>query len=243
MGKPLRSPGGTHPRTPPQILSMPKAFEAELKDMQDTNYRCELPVTLHVTLFKVVFVKDNDVPLGDWISTAESVLRPHNVILDIKPDTKKPITLSYNGGPLLTQSDVADIRQEAHVTWQDSGAPPRLPIIICNFSAALRRGTAGMTLINQENPPDGRKELENGVTWLPFVLLPSGDPVADNATLVHEIAHACMLEHKSCGGDNLNILNDDGSLDRKTFQRRRINKFQIRKMAKAYFAMPKCLIR
>ena len=55
--------------------------------------------------------------------------------------------------------------------------------------------------------------------------------MADNATLVHEIAHACMLEH-NLGGDNLNILNDDGSLDRKAFQRRRVNKFQIRKMAR-----------
>ncbi len=244
MGKPQGNPGrGTHPRTPPQILSMPKAFEAELKDMQENNYRCDLPVTLHVTLFKVVFVKDDDVPLAAWISTAESVLAQHNIALDFHPPTKQPLPLNYNGGPLNLGTEIGEIRHEAHVTFQDNAAPTRLPLIICNFSRALRTGTAGMTLVNQENPPDGRKELADGVTWLPFVLLPAGDPVVDNATMVHEIAHAAMLEHKSCGGDQLNILNDDLSLDRSVFVRRRVNKFQIRKIAKSYFALPKCVVK
>jgi hypothetical protein len=234
---------GTHPRTPPQIFEKPKEFVANEKDYKDITYRCELPVVLHVSLFQVVFVKDSDVPLKDWIVAAESVLAAHNITLNFEPSTKIPRPLNYNGGPLNLQTQVAEIRQAAHLVFQDNAAPPRLPIIICEFSPAFRRGTAGETMVNQENPPDGRVALADGVTWLPFVLLPSGDPVADNATMVHEIAHACMLEHKSAGGDNLNILNDNQSLDRSQFVRRRINKFQIRNMARAYFALPKCIVK
>lgn len=234
---------GTHPRTPPQIFAVPQAFKDNLKDFQDVTYRTELPVVLHVTLFKVVFVKDADVPLIDWISKAETVLARHNVSLDFHPSTKVPIPLQFNGGKLNLGTDIAELRQAAHRTFQDNAAPPRLPIIICEFSAALRQGTAGETQINRKNSPNGRVELADGTTWLPFVLLPAGDPVADNATMVHEIAHACMLGHNSSGGDNLNILDDTPSIDRTKFSRSRINKFQIREMAKAYFALPKVVVK
>jgi hypothetical protein len=234
---------GTHPRTPPQIFQVPQAFKDNLKDMQDNNYRTELPVVLHVTLFKVVFVKDSDVPLNAWIGAAEQVLAAHNMTLDIHPPNRIPMPLKYNGGPINLQTDVAELRQKAHEAFQDNAAPPRLPIIICEFSKALRSGTAGETKIDQDKPPDGRVQLADGVTWLPFVMLPSGDPVADNATMVHEIAHASLLKHESCGGDNLNILNDNTSLDRSQYVRRRLNKFQIRNMAKAYFALPKMIVK
>jgi hypothetical protein len=234
---------GTHPRTPPQIFDKPKAFLANEKDFKDITYRCELPVVLHVSLFKVVFVKDADVPLSAWMSTAESVLAQHNITLDYHPATKVPIPLNYNGGALNLQTQIAELRQSAHLAFRDNGAPPRLPIILCEFSSAFRSGTAGEAKINQDNPPDGRIQLADGVTWLPFVLLPSGDPIADNATMVHEIAHACMLKHESSGGDNLNILDDNSALDRKQYVRRRINKFQIRKMARAYFALPKLIVK
>jgi hypothetical protein len=222
---------------------MPKAFEADLKDMRENNYRTEIPVVLHVTLFKVKFVKDADVPLSAWIGTAEQVLAAHNITLNFHPSNKVPIPLDYNGGPINLQTQVAEVRQSAHLAFQDRAAPPRLPLIMCEFSAAVRSGTAGDTKINQANPPDGRVQLVDGVTWLPFVLLPSGDPIADNATMVHEIAHACLLEHSSSGGDNLNILDDNTALDRTQYVRRRVNKFQIRRMAKAYFALPKVIVK
>lgn len=234
---------GTHPRTPPQILGVPQAFKDNLKDFQNVTYRTDLPVVLHVTLFKVVFVKDADVPLTAWISKAESVLAQHNFSLSIHPDTKIPIPLPFNGGKLNLGTDIAELRAVAHRTFQDSAAPPRLPIIICEFSNALRQGTAGETQINRANPPDGRVVLADDTTWLPFVLLPSGDPVADNATMVHEIMHACMLGHNTAAGDNLNILDDTKNIDRSLFSRGRINKFQIREMAKAYFALPKVVVK
>ena len=234
---------GTHPRTPPQIFDVPQAFKEKQKDFKNITYRTELPVVLHVTLLKVVFVKDADVPLADWIAKAESVLASHNFSLNYHPPTKVPIPLPYNGGKLNLQTDIAELRQVAHRAFQDNAAPPRLPIIICDFSDAVRRGTAGQTEINFKNPPDGRVQLADGTTWLPFVLLPSGDPVADNATMVHEIAHACMLGHESSGGDNLNILDDTPSIDRTKFSRNRINKFQVREMAKAYFALPKVVVK
>ena len=234
---------GTHPRTPPQIFAVPKAFQDNQKDFQDVTYRTDLPVVLHVTLFQVVFVKDADVPLTDWISKTDSVLARHNISVNYHPATKVPIPLPYNGGKLNLGTDIAELRQVAHRTFQDPAAPPRLPIIICQFSDALRSGTAGETEINRKNLPDGRLELADGTTWLPFVLLPSGDPVADNATMVHEMAHACMLGHDSSAGDNLNILDDTSSIDRSKFSRNRINKFQIRAMAKAYFALPKVIVK
>ncbi|MEO8131332.1 MAG: hypothetical protein ABJF23_18360 [Bryobacteraceae bacterium] len=234
---------GTHPRTPPQIFDVPQAFKDREKDYKDITYRTELAVVLHVTLFKVVFVKNKDVPLTDWIAKADSVLAKHNFSINYHPTTKVPIPLNYNGGKLNLQTDIAELRQVAHTAFQDNAAPPRLPIIICEFSDALRRGTAGETEINQKNPPNGRVQLADGTTWLPFVLLPSGDPVADNATMVHEMAHACLLGHETSGGDNLNILDDTPSIDRTKFSRNRINKYQVREMAKAYFALPKIVVK
>jgi hypothetical protein len=234
---------GTHPRTPPQIFNVPQAYKDNLKDYENTTYRCELPVVLHVTLMKVASLKDSDFPLADWLKAAETILLQYNITLSYHPINKIPLPIPYNGGPMNLQTDIADIRQAAHKAFQDNGAPPRLPIILCEFSKSYRTGTAGDTRINQDNPPDGRTQLADGTIWLPFVLLPSGDPVPDNATLVHEVAHASMLKHDSGGGDNLNILDDNTALDRKQYVRRKINKFQIRKMARAYFALPKLVVK
>ena len=53
----------------------------------------------------------------------------------------------------------------------------------------------------------------------------------------------CVLGHESSGGDNLNILDDTSGIDRAKFSRNRINKFQVREMAKAYFALPKVAVK
>lgn len=240
MGNEGKNPG-LQPKKRPPILAPPPDFTARLKDMNENGFKCELPVKLNITLFQVAFVKTSP-PVQRWIKTAEIILAPHNVSLDVHPGDGQPIKLNYNGGPLSAEFQYGEIRRAAHEAFDDKANPMRLPIIICEFGSGAGREAAGVTKVNHNNIPDGRVTLEDGVTWLPFVLIDANGDIPDFCTLVHEIAHAAVLKHDSAGNDVFNILNVD-SADRTRFARRNINKFQLRNLAKAYFARPKLVIK
>src|SRR5262249_51684648 len=147
------------------------------RDMRDTTYELATPLRLYLALFEVRPTKHGSVTFSKWISTAESILRPHNIALDIYPANKTPMVINYplDAGGIYSEEQVADIRRLAHQVYDDKASPMRLPLIAADFQGGLQSHAEGFTRVAFNNKPDGKIVLQDRTTWLPFVIIDSAN--------------------------------------------------------------------
>jgi hypothetical protein len=239
------------PGTPtiPRIFQPPKGWHAppplfnaqDKRDMRDTNYVLDQPLRLHVALFEVRPTKHGSVSFSKWISTAESILRPHNIALDIYPANKVPMEINHtlDGGGLYSGEQAADIRRLAHRIYDDQASPMRLPIIVADYHGGLQAMAEGFTQVAFANKPDGKIVLHDGTTWLPFVIIDSANaqPTGHSTVFLHEICHCAMVQHESAADPkNVMLAADQGITGT-------VNKLQIRQLTRCYFAQPKLTVK
>lgn len=230
--------GGRSQVVRPGATTIPAALQQRFADLGNSNL--VMPATkLFVTLFRTQFV--NNLPMQDFFTAADRVLRPHGFELDILPADKNPFVIDFNGGPINTELDALDLRQSAARKFTDNGNPPRLPIIFCNFQKAFEGEAVGVTFVNSRNPPDGTKTFPDGTTFLPFCAIDGAPGAAFATTFVHEIGHAALLEHENASTDTTDVMHV-AKTDERTNPRSKWNGLEIRALAGAYFARPRVAV-
>src|SRR5262249_22699522 len=148
-------------------------------------------------------------PSSALLTKATTMLEQHG----LKLDTYDAGTLDF--GMLSDMDDVLALRMLAHKTYQDT--KPRLPIIVCRFSRAVRDELNGLTVTDSD--------------WLPFVLINADQLAPDSVTGLHEMGHAAGLGHYAKGKDDVvaNFMTYDNN-------RADMLRFQVIAIAKSYYA-------
>jgi hypothetical protein len=186
----------------------------------DLLHKYKLPnlTKVRLTLFWTSNAKSNPAP--GMIQAAETLLKEHNLTLDVFPAQKTPqFTLNFQEQVYLDEHKDA-LRHLAHKAYQDSR--PRLPVIFVPF-----RGPQGPDTCDTNGVT-----IQRGATssWLAYVLINS-ELQGDGITLLHEIGHAAGLGHEPSSPSDevfnfMSYANGRNDMLRK----------QVIKISQAYFA-------
>ncbi|HMK85182.1 MAG TPA: hypothetical protein VK437_04405 [Steroidobacteraceae bacterium] len=124
--------------------------------------------------------------LDPYVAGANGMLAPYEMAIETFPTNGSaggPRILGYTGVVLDGPGDPGTVRAQAHnAVPQGRG----IPVIFCKRQTDDSRGTGfdfGATI--QTNSP-----VNNGIQWLPYILINTQVKSASNEVLLHELIHA-----------------------------------------------------
>jgi hypothetical protein len=132
--------------------------------------------------------------LKPYLDGANAMLAPFSMSVEVFPtngSSDPPRILSYTGAVFDTAGDPGTIRQLAHVALPNGRG---IPVIFCNRQTANATGPAGefgSTILTSNS------DANNGVGWLPYILINTQIKSVSNETLLHEMIHAAYGELKT----------------------------------------------
>jgi hypothetical protein len=186
------------------------------------NFKNPGSVTLRLALFWVTnYTNDTSQRALD---TARSMLNDHGLSLDLWPSPVRTdaTTLKFpdrlidaradeDGSNRLDEEDLMIQARDIMADSLPRDSRPRLPLFFCEFKYPAK----GRTISDTAN-----------YCWQPFCLV--GHVLeSDNVTLLHEVGHAAGLDHEKA--DRTNFMSETGP-------RSNLFKFQVLKLASAYFS-------
>lgn len=151
------------------------------------------------------------------LDRAETMLKEHNIGLDIYPGKKRVKEHEIDiGSDVLPASRRNEMRRKAHAKFDDQKAGSkiqRLPIFMCQFVGPAY----GLTILRGKDSP-----------WLEYVMI-DHEVNQDNSTILHEIGHAAAKNaaHSPQKGNFMHV----SSYPERTI----MVKAQIQQLARAYF--------
>ena len=169
-------------------------------------------VKIRLTLFWLTNCVNPEASTKELLAKAEELYAPHGIGFDILPARARTAEHTIEAPvDLLLPEHYNAVRLEGARRYDDQTAgdkKPRLPVFFCEF----------------KDPSNGLTIIGN---WPPYVLV-SGVLTPDKATLAHEIVHAAgIIGHDKAHASNI--------LAEPTSSRSELFKFQVQKVAGAYF--------
>jgi hypothetical protein len=127
--------------------------------------------------------------MNDYIAGANTMLAKHSMALEIYPTNPAggARVLSYSGAVFDGPGDPATVRQQCHVAVPNGRG---IPVIFCKrntdnaSSGAIELGSTIQT----------KNAANNGVGWLPYILINTQGKSTANEVLLHEMIHAAYGE-------------------------------------------------
>ena len=183
-------------------------------DEGNLNYRHPTQVKLRIALFWLPnYFGGNYVGM---LNTSEAILKEHNLGLSIWPSSAPhgKTKLDFSGD-VVELADYEEIRQAIQSVLTAENRLNHLPIVF----GQLRNSAYGITVTDTSSR-----------CWKRPMCMLSPNYDGDYATLVHEAGHAGGLHHDrtSTGSFKRNFMCDGA-------QRSTMMKFQVQKLAKAFF--------
>jgi hypothetical protein len=135
--------------------------------------------------------------LNDYVSGANTMLSKYSMALEIFATNPAggPRILPYTGAVFDGPGDPGTVRQQCHVAVPNGRG---IPVIFCKrntdnaSSGAIELGST----IQTANPAN------NGVGWLPYILINTQGKSPANEVLLHEMIHAAYgVNQPNKGGD------------------------------------------
>ena len=124
-----------------------------------------------------------------YLSTANTLLKPHNMVMEVFPtnpgDKNAPRTLPFTGAAYDGPGDPGTLRAMAHRAVPVGRG---IPVIFCKRNdddTTTDSGKEGGSTILPEN-----METNNGIWWLPYILINTQTKSLSGETLLHEMIHA-----------------------------------------------------
>jgi hypothetical protein len=130
--------------------------------------------------------------MNDYIAGANAMLAKHRMQLEIyqtNPNGGARV-LPYTGAVFNTAGDPGTVRHQCHVAVPNGRG---IPVIFCkrNTDNAASGGIELGSMI-----PTSNKEANNGVGWLPYVLINTQGKSSSNEVLLHELIHAAYGDNQ-----------------------------------------------
>lgn len=150
---------------------------------------------------------------------AEEMLNVHGLGLDIWPSrTRTDQTVLQFEDRLVEREDYGSLHDRATAILSDAGKKKYLPVLFCQF----RYTASGLTVWDSQL-----------LCWVIPMCLVGPTVAGDNVTLLHEVGHAAGLDHDKTSTDpkNRNFMHEAET-------RTTMMKWQIQKMASAFYAQP-----
>jgi len=135
--------------------------------------------------------------MNDYIAGANTMLSPHNMSLEIYPTNTAggARILPYTGAVFDGPGDPGTVRQQAHVAVPNGRG---IPVIFCKRNS----DTATSGAIELGSTIQTASAANNGVGWLPYILINTQGKSTSNEVLLHEIIHAAYgVNQPHKGGD------------------------------------------
>ncbi|MBX6376696.1 MAG: hypothetical protein IRZ13_21020 [Acetobacteraceae bacterium] len=155
--------------------------------------------------------------------TANAQLAPYGMEIGHRYGTGPivPDEINYRSDCFYKAGDPRSMRQKCHELWPNGKG---IPVIVCNYPEG--DGTNWQT-VKPEN-----EDANNGVKWLPYILINARNFVASGSTLLHEMIHATGLGDADHDGDPASVFHAHGnSSSMKTLSRKHADRLR-----QAYFA-------
>ena len=134
--------------------------------------------------------------LNDYVSGANTMLSKYGLALEIYPTNNSggPRVLPYTGAVFDGPGDPGTVRQQAHVALPNGRG---IPVIFCkrNTDTATSGAIELGSTIQTANPAN------NGVGWLPYILINTQGKSPANEVLLHEMIHAAYGAKPPKAGD------------------------------------------
>jgi len=181
-----------------------------------------MPITLRIACF-VTRDAANRTLIDHYIQRANDALAPHGMRIGHRYGTGAavPDEIAYTGDCLYQAGDPGSMRQKCHERWPVGKG---VPVILCNFP--------------QNDPANGctvkpeHAEANNGVKWLPYILINSRNFVASGSTLVHEMIHTTGLSDAEHDRDPGSIFHAHGN----SAATKTLSKQYAERLRKMYYA-------
>jgi hypothetical protein len=123
--------------------------------------------------------------MNDYIASANAMLAKQSMKLEIYPTNPSggARVLPYTGAVFDTAGDPGTVRQQCHAAVPNGRG---IPVIFCkrNTDNAASGGIELGSTIQTANAAN------NGVQWLPYILINTQGKSTANETLLHEMIHA-----------------------------------------------------
>jgi hypothetical protein len=129
--------------------------------------------------------------LNDYVAGANTMLAKYGMALEIYQTNPAggPRILPYSGAVFDGPGDPGTVRQQCHVAVPNGRG---IPVIFCKrntdnaSSGAIELGSTIQT----------KNEANNGVGWLPYILINTQGKSPANEVLLHEMIHAAYGENQ-----------------------------------------------
>ncbi len=160
-----------------------------------------MPVTLRIACFATKDAKWQNV-IQHYARRANELLAPYDMQIGHRYGTGPVVadTISYTGDCFYKAGDPGSMRQKCHELWPDGKG---VPVIVCNFPQY--DGTNGCTVKPEH------EDANNGVKWLPYILINAQNFVASGSTLLHEMIHTTGLSDADHDGDAGSVFHQHGN--------------------------------
>ena len=126
--------------------------------------------------------------MNDYMTAANTMLAPYGMSLEVfqtnPANPSAPKMLSYTGPVFDGPGDPGTVRQQCHVAVPNGRG---IPVIFCkrNYDTATSGAIELGSTIQTANT-----EANNGIQWLPYILINTQGKSTANEVLLHEMIHA-----------------------------------------------------
>jgi hypothetical protein len=139
---------------------------------------------LTIAMFKTTDAQDG-LCRAAYIAGANTMLAKYGIALELYPTDPSgdPRVLPYTGAVFDTTGDPGDVRAMAHRAVPNGRG---IPVIFCkrNTDTATSKQVELGSTIQTANPAN------NGIGWMPYILINTQDKSPANEVLLHEMIHA-----------------------------------------------------